>query len=77
MSLLKRDDPEYAAAAWAYYARLLPAAPLTTLAAMQAVLDTLADTQPQARTTRPEDLMDLRLVQQLIASGYVEHVTRQ
>jgi ABC-type nitrate/sulfonate/bicarbonate transport system substrate-binding protein len=76
MNLLKRDDLEYGLAAWNYYAKQIPDVPTTTPAAMQAVLDTL-DESPQARSTRPEDLLDLRIVEQIAASGYVEQVVRQ
>jgi hypothetical protein len=77
LTLLKRDDLEYGLAAQAYYSRLLPDVPTTTPGAMQAVLDTLVDAQPRARTTRPEELLDLRLVDRIAASGFVEEVLRR
>jgi NitT/TauT family transport system substrate-binding protein len=76
LTLLKRDDLEYGLAAHAYYSRLLRDVPTTTPGAMQAVLDTLVDAQPRARTTRPEELLDLRLVERIAASGFVEEVLR-
>ena len=41
---------------------------------MQAVLDTLAEVQPRARTTRPDELLDLSLLERIVASGYVQQV---
>jgi ABC-type nitrate/sulfonate/bicarbonate transport system substrate-binding protein len=76
LTLLKRDDLEYGQAAYAYYSRLIRDVPTTTPGAMQAVLDTLADTQPRAQTTRPEELLDLRLVERIAASGFVEQIQR-
>ncbi len=74
MTLLKHDDVEYGRAAYEYYARLIPDVPTTTPAAMQAVLDTLVESSPRARTTRPEDLLDLGPLERIVASGYVDQV---
>ncbi len=76
LKLLKRDDLEYGKAAHAYYARLIPEVPLPAPGALEAVLDTLADAYPQARAMQPEALLDLRIVERLVASGFVEQVRR-
>lgn len=77
INLLKRDDIEYGRAAQAYYARLLPAVPTTTPASMQAVLDTLVDQHPAAATTPPAELLDMRPLERIIASGYLDQLRQQ
>lgn len=76
LKLLRRDDLEYGRAAHAYYARLIPEVPLPAPGAIEAVLEALADAHPQARTTPPEALLDSRLVERLVASGFVDQVRR-
>jgi hypothetical protein len=76
LTLLKRDDLEYGLATHTHYSRLLRNVPTTTPGAMQAVLDALVEAQPRALTTRPEELLDLRLVERIAASGFVEQVLR-
>jgi NitT/TauT family transport system substrate-binding protein len=68
----KIDDPDYARAAYDFYGGQLPRVPVPTPGAMQAVLDSLAEEQPSAKSANPDSLIDLRLVQQLDASGFID-----
>ena len=74
MTYLKRDDVEWSRAAYDYFSAMLPRSPTPKLSALQAVLDTMVDENPRARTTRPEDLLDLAALQKVEASGFVQQV---
>jgi hypothetical protein len=41
------------------------------------ILDSLAEEQPSARTATPDQVLDLSLVQQLEASGFVDQLYAQ
>ncbi|HLH25663.1 MAG TPA: ABC transporter substrate-binding protein [Chloroflexota bacterium] len=73
----KIDDPDYARAAYEFYAPQLPRVPVPTPGAMQGVLDSLVEEQPSAKTANPDRLVDLSLVQQLDASGFVDQLYAQ
>jgi NitT/TauT family transport system substrate-binding protein len=74
MTWVKTDDADYAKAAYEFYAAQLPRSPTTTPAAMQAVLDSLADDQPIASSANPERFLDFALLEKIEASGLVRQL---
>ncbi len=74
MKYTRSDDRELLGATLDYYRPLYPVDPYPEPAALQAVLD--AEEHPAARTTRPEDLLDVRFAEQLRASGFLDALPR-
>jgi NitT/TauT family transport system substrate-binding protein len=74
MELVKIDDPAFARATYDFYGPQLPRVPLPAPGAVQAVLDSLAEEQPSAKTATPAQVEDLSLVQRLDASGLIERL---
>jgi len=50
--------------------------PRLTVEALQGQLDALALTTPEARTARPEQLLDMSLLDELERSGFVDSLYR-
>jgi ABC-type nitrate/sulfonate/bicarbonate transport system substrate-binding protein len=52
----------------------LPRKQYPTLEGIKTILDDLADSEPKARTAKPEDFVDMRFVQELDQSGFVDRL---
>jgi NitT/TauT family transport system substrate-binding protein len=77
MEYVKVDDPDYARAAYEFYAAQLPRVPVPAPGAIQAVLDSLVEEQPSAKGADPERFLDLSLVRKLEASGFIDQLYAQ
>jgi hypothetical protein len=42
------------------------------LEGIKTILETLAETEPKAKTAKPEDFVDMRFVKELDESGFVD-----
>jgi ABC-type nitrate/sulfonate/bicarbonate transport system substrate-binding protein len=72
---LRVTDADIVQTAYDYYAPKTPAVPYVNVKGMKFVLDTLADTNPKAKSAKPEEMVDHRAIQEVEASGFVKQVT--
>ena len=54
--------------------KLLPRKQYPTLAGIKTILDTLAEKDPRARHGKPEDFVDMRFIQELDESGFIDRL---
>jgi NitT/TauT family transport system substrate-binding protein len=73
---LKVEDPDVMATVYASYAPLVEPRPFVPLEGVQTVLDELASRNPQARAARPEDFVDMGLLKEIDASGFIDRLYR-
>jgi NitT/TauT family transport system substrate-binding protein len=62
---LQLDDPATVEETYAYYARVLPDDILPRLEGLQFVIDEVAAEHPEARSLRPEDLLDVSIAREV------------
>ena len=55
----------------------LPRKQYPTLEGIKTILEDLAETEPKAKTAKPEDCVDMRFVQELDKSGFVDKLYRK
>jgi ABC-type nitrate/sulfonate/bicarbonate transport system substrate-binding protein len=72
---LRVTDADIVQTAYDYYAPKTPAVPYVNVKGMKFVLDTLADTNPKAKSAKAEEMVDHRALQEVEASGFVKQVT--
>lgn len=53
---------------------MLPRKQFPSRAGIQTILDELTERNPKARQAKPEDFIDIRFIQQLDESGYIEQL---
>ena len=68
------DDDDILERSYAIYVQDLQDTPQPSAAAIQSVLDSIADEKPEARAARPADFYDDRLVRELEESGFIRSV---
>jgi NitT/TauT family transport system substrate-binding protein len=68
----KVNDPELLKEAYDYTRARLPDVPYPSLVAMQAVVDTLAETDPKAAKAEPRKFINDRFLKKLEADGFVQ-----
>jgi hypothetical protein len=56
--------------------RLLQRKPFLAREAVELVLSEITATQPRARDTKPDELMDMRFVRELDESGFIDRLYR-
>ncbi|MBI2209185.1 MAG: ABC transporter substrate-binding protein [Deltaproteobacteria bacterium] len=72
---LKSDDAEGLAEAYeAIGLNLIPETPYPTLKGIGMMLQELAEKEPKARSARPEQFVDMSLVQELDSSGFISRL---
>jgi NitT/TauT family transport system substrate-binding protein len=62
---LQLDDPLLVSETYAYFQRYVPTEPLPRLEGLQLVIDEVAAVKPEARTLRPQELVDPSLAAEL------------
>ncbi len=72
---LRVSDADIIQTAYDYYAPKTPTVPYVNVKGMKFVLDTLADTNPKAKSAKAEDMVDHRSLQELEASGFLKQFT--
>ncbi len=72
----RADDPAVLREVYDTYVNVWERVPRLTLEALQGQLDALALTTPEARTARPETLLDMSLLDELDRSGFVDSLYR-
>ena len=68
------DDEEMLERSYAIYVQDLQDTPYPSAAAIQSVLDSVVNKKPEARTAKPADFYDDRLVRELEQSGFIRSV---
>jgi NitT/TauT family transport system substrate-binding protein len=71
---LKLNDPEGLERAAKAYAAIFPESTLPTAEGVKTLLDDMAPRNPKAKVADPRQFVDLSLVQELEASGYVKRL---
>lgn len=67
---MRNDDPKFLELAYQLYVKLIPKKPYPTLKGVQNLLDLLAPQNPQAKTFKPEQFVDLSFLQELEKEGF-------
>jgi NitT/TauT family transport system substrate-binding protein len=67
---LRNPDPEVLDASYRAFVKMVPKKPYPTLKGIQLLLDELAAEMPQAKSARPEQFVDLSLLQELEKEGF-------
>jgi len=73
---LKVEDPEILTAVYDYYSRIIEPRPYVPPDGMRLILEEVATRNPQARTVRPEDFVDARLLKEIDDSGFIDRLYR-
>ena len=66
----ERDTEE----AYQIISDIMPRKPYPTVEGVKAVLDELSPKLPAARTAQPKDFMDIRFIEELDRSGYIDRL---
>jgi NitT/TauT family transport system substrate-binding protein/sulfonate transport system substrate-binding protein len=72
----KIDDPALLEEAWSYFKDNILKVPSPSASGMQTVINVMAQTNPKAKSVKPEDLIEPRFVRELESSGYIESLYR-
>lgn len=72
----KITEPEILKPAYDLHIKLFPRAPEISPEDLKLVLEEVAATHPEARQTNPADLIDDRIMQEVIKSGFVDQLYR-
>ncbi|HLH26217.1 MAG TPA: ABC transporter substrate-binding protein [Chloroflexota bacterium] len=70
----RTDDPDLLHTTIDYYRQVVSRVPYPTLEGLQTVLDDLAESDPRARTVRPEQLVNTTALEQLDRAGYIQRL---
>jgi len=71
---LRASESQVAQTAYDYYAPKTPTVPYVNIKGMKFVLDTLAETNPKAKSAKAEEMVDHRALQEVESSGFVKQV---
>jgi NitT/TauT family transport system substrate-binding protein len=74
---MRTNDQEVLDATYDWFVKRVPKRPYPTLKGIQFLLDDLAPKLPQARTAKPEQFVDLSLLQQLEKEGYFAEMAKK
>ncbi len=74
---MRTNDPEIPDAAVGWFVKRVPNKPYPTLKGIQFLLDELAPQLPQAKNAKPEQFVDLSLLQDLEKEGFFTQMAKQ
>ena len=74
---MRTNDPEVLEQSYQVYVKTTPKKPYPTLKGLQFLLDQLAPQMPQARSAKPEQFVDLSLLQELEKEGFFTEMTKR
>ena len=74
---MRTNDPEVLEQSYQVYVKTTPKKPYPTLKGLQFLLDQLAPQMPQARSAKPEQFVDLSLLQELEKEGFFIEMTKR
>ncbi len=69
---MRVSDLEAVDDSYQFFSRLVPSKPYPTLEGIKEALAEIAETDPKARSARPEDFADLSFVKELDESGFID-----
>jgi len=55
----------------------LPPKQYPTIEGLKTIIDPLADTDPKAKTAKPEDFVDMSFIRELEQSGYIDNLYKK
>ena len=71
---LRVSDADVIQTAYDYYAPKIATVPYTNLKGMKFLLDTIAESNPKAKTVKPEEMIENSMLQEIEASGFVKQL---
>jgi ABC-type nitrate/sulfonate/bicarbonate transport system substrate-binding protein len=74
---MRTNDPDVLEDSYQGYVRMMPKKPYPTLKGIQFLLDVLAPTIPQAKNAKPEQFVDLSLLQELEKEGFFNEMAKR
>lgn len=74
---MRTNDPNVLEDSYQGYIRSIPKKPYPTLKGIQFLLDVLAPTLPQAKNAKPEQFVDLSLLQELEKEGFFNEMAKR
>ncbi len=74
---LRNSDPEVLDAAYGAFVKIVPKKPYPTMKGIQFLLDQFSTTLVQAKTAKPEQFVDLSLLQDLEKEGFFTEMARR
>jgi ABC-type nitrate/sulfonate/bicarbonate transport system substrate-binding protein len=72
----KIDDPARLQETWSYFKDNILKVPMPSVSGLQTVINVMAQSNPKAKSVKPEDLIEPRFVRELETSGYIESLYR-
>jgi hypothetical protein len=72
---LRISDADTIAATYDYYAPKLGTIPYVNLKGMKFLLDTIADSNPKAKSVKPDDIGDNAPLKELESSGFLKQIS--
>ena len=72
----KIDDPARLQETWSYFRDNILKVPSPSASGLQTVINVMAQSNPKAKSVKPEDLIEPRFVRELESSGYIESLYR-
>ncbi len=74
---MRTNDPEVLEQSYQVYVKTTPKKPYPTLKGLQFLLDQLAPQMPQAKSAKPEQFVDLSLLQELEKEGFFTEMAKR
>jgi NitT/TauT family transport system substrate-binding protein len=74
---MRTNDPDVLEESYQGYVRMMPKKPYPTLKGIQFLLDVLAPTMPQAKSAKPEQFVDLSLLEELEKEGFFNEMAKR
>src|SRR6266404_2024844 len=74
---MRTTDPAVLEDSYQGYIKMIPKKPYPTLKGIQFMLDMLADKMPQAKNAKPEQFVDLSLLQELEKEGFFNEMAKR
>lgn len=74
---MRTSDPDVLNASYNWFVKHVPKKPYPTLKGIQFLLDQFASRMPQAKNAKPEQFVDLSLLQQLEKEGYFAEMAKR
>ena len=74
---MRTNEQDVLDATYDWFAKRVPKRPYPTLKGVQYIIDEVASKMPQAKTARPEQFVDVSLLQQLEREGFFNDMTRR
>ncbi len=74
---LKVKEPEIAEDTWNQFREYLPIPPYVSRKGMEAIITEVAATEPQAKSAKPDDFIDMRFVDELEKEGFFKKLAAQ